>query len=494
MNQNKKERLRSLYKVDEVLQDECLIFFKDRLPHTLVTDSVREEIELLRNAILNEDACPAALTDRQLFLEQVACRIRTKATPSLRPVINATGTVLHTNLGRSLLGTEVMAHISETSCAYSTLEYDLNAGKRGLRHNHVEQLICKVTGAEAAMVVNNNAAATMLVLSAMAAGQEVIVSRGELVEIGGSFRIPDIMRLSGAVLREVGTTNKTHLHDYADAVRKSSPPCPSVPEDRHPYGGPGCEPLYFPGRPATAALMKVHTSNYRIHGFTEDVPLEELRKLGDCFSLPLIYDMGNGLLINLNDYQISEPAVPDAVRAGADIVLFSGDKLLGGPQAGIIIGKKPYIDRMKQHPLARVVRIDKMTLAALETVFFTYQDPERALKQIPTLQMLTCSKESLYAKAVRLRSSLSAETADRFHPEIEPCQDFVGGGSAPDARLDGYAVTLRSDTLSSDRLERLLRKSSVPIISHINQDKIWLHMRTVSDNETEKIAESISQL
>lgn len=537
---HKKERLRSLYKVDEVLQDECLVFFKNRLPHALIADSVREEIDLLRTAVLHEEGCPAALTDRQLFLEQVIRRIRAKSMPSLRPVINATGTVLHTNLGRSLLGKDAMEHVAKTACSYSTLEYDLKAGKRGSRHDHVERLICKVTGAEAAMVVNNNAAATMLVLSAMAAGGEVIVSRGELVEIGGSFRIPDIMSLSGAVLREVGTTNKTHLYDYINAIRQNGSPVPArfvgysvtrepsswtTPDgqsfcvrpdhedgciqDRFPLPPDACageqpvsgysdysyENNRFHGTyqsPRTAALMKVHTSNYRIHGFTEDVGLTELRKLGDQYHLPVIYDMGNGLLTDLKDYKIFEPTVPDAIKAGADIVLFSGDKLLGGPQAGIIIGKKAYIDRMKRHPLARVVRIDKMTLAALETLFFEYQDMEKAKERIPALQMLTCSKESLYAKAVRLHTCLTQSgLSDRFHVNIRPCQDFVGGGSAPDTLLEGYAVTLDSDAISTEQLERRLRENEVPIIVHVCQDQIWLHMRTVQEVEIEILSDGI---
>lgn len=465
LNMDKKERLRSLYKVDEVLQDECLVFFKEKLPYSLIADSVRKEIDLLRDDIMRKDGCPPALSDRQLFLDRVIRRIQTASTPSLRRVINATGTILHTNLGRSPLSKKAIEHVTDVSCSYSTLEYDLKTGRRGSRHDHVSDLICQATGAEAAMVVNNNAAATMLVLSSMADGREVVVSRGELVEIGGSFRIPDIMNLSGVTLKEVGTTNKTHLSDYIHAIDSE----------------------------CTAALMKVHTSNYRIIGFTEDVPLSGLRKLGDQFSLPVIYDMGNGLLTDLKEYGILEPTVSDAMRAGADVILFSGDKLLGGPQAGIIIGKKKYIEKMKRHPLARVVRIDKMTLAALEAVFFQYQDMERALQDIPALQMLTCTKEDLYEKALRLKSCLTSDNGT-LHIHIEVCEDFVGGGSAPDVRLEGWAVTLRSDLLTTKQIEYSLRKNQIPIISHISQDKIWLHMRTISDRDIEDMAESISKL
>lgn len=465
LNIDKKERLRSLYKVDEVLQDECLVFFKEKLPYSMIADSVRKEINLLREAILKEDDCPPALLDRPLFLDRVISRIQARSTPSLRPVINATGTVLHTNLGRSPLCKKAMEHVQEVSCSYSTLEYDLKSGRRGSRHDHVESLICQATGAEAAMVVNNNAAATMLVLSSMANGREVVVSRGELVEIGGSFRIPDIMSLSGVSLKEVGTTNKTHLSDYIQAIDSE----------------------------CTAALMKIHTSNYRIIGFTEDVPLSELRKLGDRYALPVIYDMGNGLLTDLKDHKIFEPDVREAMKAGADIMLFSGDKLLGGPQAGIIIGKKKYIQAMKRHPLARVVRIDKMTLAALEAVFFEYQDPDKVLENIPALRMLTCTREKLYKRALRLKENLMSD-AGTLHVNVEPCEDFVGGGSAPDVRLEGWAVTLYSDIRTTKQIEYALRKSQTPIISHISQDKVWLHMRTIFDQDMAAIAESIIKL
>ena len=457
---NKQEKLRSLYKVDEVLGEECLIFFKENLPYSLIVDSIREEINALRTAILQSDETPAALTDKSLFLKQVIARIQSKSVPSLRRVINATGTILHTNLGRSLLSPKVMQQVMDATCNYSTLEYNLKAGKRGSRHDHVESLICKATGAEDAMVVNNNASATMLVLSSMASGREVIVSRGELVEIGGSFRIPDIMSLSGASLKEVGTTNKTHAFDYINAID---------PE-------------------RTAALMKVHTSNYRIIGFTEDVELKELRKLGDEYHLPVIYDMGNGLLTDLKEYNILEPTIGEAMKAGADVMLFSGDKLLGGPQAGIIVGKKEYIEKMKRHPLARVVRIDKMTLAALEATFFEYQDIERAKKNIPTLRMLTFSKESLLEKARLLQSKIEIETT------IEPCEDFVGGGSAPDIRLDGYAITIHSNNFTTEQIERQLRKNNIPIICHITQDKIWLHLRTLLDEDFDVIAKCLQDM
>ncbi|KIR02285.1 L-seryl-tRNA(Sec) selenium transferase [Lachnospiraceae bacterium TWA4] len=434
-------------------------FFKENYPYGLIIDSIREEINSLRQQILNDEE-PLALTDKDLFLRHVTERILNKARPSLRKIVNATGIVLHTNLGRSPLSKQTLERVLEISNSYSTLEYNVKLGKRGSRHDHVESLICKITGAEAAMVVNNNAAATMLVLSAMAKDKEVIVSRGELVEIGGSFRIPDIMSLSGATLKEIGTTNKTHFNDYENAIDVEK----------------------------TAALMKVHTSNYRIIGFTEDVSLVELRKLGDNYHLPVIYDMGNGLLADLKDHHIFEPTILEAMNANPDVMLFSGDKLLGGPQAGIIIGKKTYIDQMKRHPLARVVRIDKMTLAALEATFFNYQDIERAKNHIPTLKMLTYSKEELLKRAQTLQELLPVNG----NSAIEPCEDFVGGGSAPDVKLEGYALTLHFDNLSTEKLERLFR--SHDIIVHVSSDKVWLHVRTLMDEDFKQIADVLTNI
>jgi L-seryl-tRNA(Ser) seleniumtransferase len=316
---DKKELLKQIPKIDEVLKDQRLFVFFGNTARDLIVESVREVIDAARERILcwKEGEPPELNLDR--MIEEIAGKIRYKRQKSLRRLINGTGTILHTNLGRARLSEETSRNVSEAAMNYSTLEYDLKRGTRGSRHDHIEKLIAKIVGTEGAMVVNNNASAVLLCLSALAKDKEVIVSRGELVEIGGSFRIPEIMELGGAHLREVGTTNKTKLDDYRNAIESEK----------------------------TAVLLKVHTSNYKIMGFTAEVDLSELTTLGREAGVPVVYDLGSGLMMDLRQYGIDEPTVPESVRSGADVVTFSGDKLLGGPQAGIIIGKKQYIDRMK---------------------------------------------------------------------------------------------------------------------------------------------------
>ena len=312
------------------------------------------------------------------------------------------------------------------------------------------------------MVVNNNAAATMLCLSAMARGKEVIVSRGELVEIGGSFRIPEIMEESGAILRDIGTTNKTKTSDYVNAYEEG----------------------------VTGALLKVHTSNYKIIGFTQETTVSELAELGKQWGLPVIYDLGSGLMNDLTDFGVDEPTVQSALQDGADVVLFSGDKLLGGPQGGVIIGKKEYIDKMKAHPLARAFRVDKMTLAAMEATFFEYLDMENAKKTVPVLQMITVSREELQNKADRLIEAIKAKT-DAFTLDSEPCKDQVGGGSAPTVRLNGIAVSIASEAVPAERLERLFRRAETPVIVRVAHDKVLLSVRTIKEEEIETAASAV---
>ncbi|MEG2451515.1 MAG: L-seryl-tRNA(Sec) selenium transferase [Clostridium sp.] len=469
----KQELLREIPKIDEVLQDERLFFFMGEMPRPVIVDSVREVIDRMRNSIL--DGSRTELRSKELLMEEIISVIADKKKRSLRRVINATGIVLHTNLGRSNLSETACANVLEAAGSYSNLEYDIKEGTRGSRHSHVEKIITKITGAEAAMVVNNNAAATMLCLSAMAKGKEVIVSRGELVEIGGSFRIPDIMEESGAHLVEVGTTNKTKTSDYRNAFHEG----------------------------ATGALMKVHTSNYRIVGFTQEVSVKEMVELGEKLHLPVIYDMGSGLMVDLTDCGVDEPTVLDALKAGADIVLFSGDKLLGGPQGGIIIGKKQYVDQMKAHPLARALRVDKMTLAALEATFFEYLDLERAKRTIPVLKMITSTAEEQKIKAEYLLKQLedmqnmknSQERLSKsdLNFDIEACKEQVGGGSAPTVFLDGYAVTMQSETIQTERLERLLRKAEIPVIARVSHDKVYLDVRTIEEDEFELVVKAIAE-
>ena len=427
----------------------------------MIVESVREVIAEERAKILNGSGSAPAF-DEEAFFQAITERISQKKRPSLINVVNATGVVLHTNLGRAGLSPSACANVMKIAKGYSTLEYNVKKGARGSRHSHVESLICKITGAEAAMVVNNNAAATMLCLSAMAEDKEVIVSRGELVEIGGSFRIPDIMARSGAKLVEVGTTNKTKIADYKHAITEE-----------------------------TAAIMKVHTSNYRIVGFTAEADLAELTALGKESGLPVIYDMGSGLLVDLSSYGIKEPTVGESLKTGIDVILFSGDKLMGGPQAGIIAGKKSLINQMKNHPLARVVRIDKMTLAALESTCRTYLDQEKALKEIPALRMLSEDIQSMRSRGEQLKALL--DDSMFFKCRVVEAAEQVGGGSAPTTELKGIAVK-RETEIPAEKIERLLRKNNIPIIARIIRDAVYFDMRTVADEELPIIAEAMAAI
>lgn len=459
--ENKQNLLRGIPKIDELLLDEQLIFFMETTPRAVVVDAAREIIDGLRKEILTEER--SSIPGKNELVSEIVNRINGKKKHNLRTLVNATGVVLHTNLGRSNLCKTAVESVMAVADSYSNLEYDVKKGARGSRHDHVEKIITEITGAEAAMVVNNNAAATMICLSALAYGKEVITSRGELVEIGGSFRIPDIMEQSGAHLKEVGTTNKTKPSDYRDA--------------------------YDPEK--TGAFMKVHTSNYRILGFTQEVTLKEMVALGKEYALPVIYDMGSGLMTDLSKFGVDEPTVIDALKDGADVVLFSGDKLLGGPQGGVLIGKKEYIDKMKKHPLARAFRVDKMTLAAMEATFFEYLDMESAKKTIPTLQMITLSEDELIQKANALIEVIQAKTSD-FGLSIEPCSDQIGGGSAPTVKLHGQAVTVASEKISAERLERLMRKANVPVIVRIAHDQVLFSVRTIFEDEFELVADALA--
>ena len=459
---NRQMVLREIPKIDELLMDEQLIFFMETTPRAVVVDAAREVIEEIR-----KDALAGTRTEvpkREAIVEEICRRITGKKKKNLKRLINGTGVVLHTNLGRARLCRGAVESVLSVADSYSNLEYDVKKGARGSRHDHVEQIIRRITGAEAAMVVNNNAAATMLCLSAMAYGKEVIVSRGELVEIGGSFRIPEIMEQSGAHLKEVGTTNKTKPSDYERAWNPET----------------------------TGALMKVHTSNYRILGFTQEVTLQEMAALGKKMGLPVIYDMGSGLMADLSRYGVDEPTVTDALKDGADVVLFSGDKLLGGPQGGIIIGKKEYVDRMKQHPLARAFRVDKMTIAAMEATFFEYLDMEDAVKNIPVLRMIAEGRKTLEKKAEAL-AKLLASMAPGADIHVEDCYDQVGGGSAPTVRLKGTAVSVALPGTTAEKLERLLRKAEVPVIARVAHDRTLLSVRTIEESEFACVAEAFCQ-
>ena len=451
--------LRSLPKVDDILRQPAVAALE--LPQSIVTDLVREHIDCLRRQVLEGDL--QVLPSIEGLCGEICAAAKAAAKPSLRPVINATGITLHTNLGRACLSEKAVEAAAAAARRYSTLEYDLESGQRGSRYSHVEKLLCRITGAEAAMVVNNNAAAVLLILSALGKGGEVITSRGELVEIGGSFRIPEIMEQCGCSLREVGATNKTHLRDYERAI---------------------CE--------ETRALLKVHTSNFRIMGFTESVSLQELVELGKQTDLPVIEDLGSGCFFDLEKLGIhDEPTVMNSVKAGVDIISFSGDKLLGGPQAGIILCKEKWIKTLKSHPLTRAMRVDKMTLAALEATLDTYLDPKRAEQEIPTLRMLAADPALLRLRAESLCEKL---TALGVTCEVVPEQDQVGGGSVPTQLLPTWAVAVDPQHTTVDGLENRLRKQAeTPIIGRIVRDRYLLDTRTLWEEDFDYIAKAVKE-
>lgn len=481
---NKNDLLRGIPKVDEVLSQEPLFVLSEAYGQAVVKDAARTVIEEIRSAILRlEGEVPEEEFAKMMnamsvsaVANAVAGRLASDEENNLHPVINATGTILHTNLGRSPLAKDAVENVKAVSLGYSNLEYNVEEGKRGSRHDIVGELIAELTGAEDAMVVNNNAAATMIVLAALGAGKEIPVSRGELVEIGGAFRIPDIMEQSGAFLQEVGCTNKTKISDYEKAIVTADEA--EELNDRETARG-----LI---RYETGALMKVHKSNYDLCGFTEEATLEELVALGKKHGLPVVYDMGNGLMLDMSEYGLNEPNVPASLATGVDVILFSGDKLLGGPQAGIIAGKKKYIKAMKKHPLARAMRVDKMTFAALEATLKKYRDEKVALRDIPILNMISASKDDMLAKAERLAAALTAANPD-LDIDIVPVEDQIGGGSAPMVRLPGYAVAVAMAGRSAKSLERQLRKLDVPVVARIQNDQLLLCVRTIFDDEFELI-------
>jgi L-seryl-tRNA(Ser) seleniumtransferase len=455
--------LRQLPKVDALLEREDLTALLAAVPRALVLDAVRETLDETRAAILagrDANVSPDAIAADAILSAHARNR------RSLRRVINATGIVVHTNLGRSPLAESAVDAVADVARGYSTLEYDVDSGERGSRHAHVEQLICRLTGAEAAMAVNNNAAAVMLALAGLARGKEAIVSRGQLVEIGGSFRVPDVMAESGATMVEVGTTNKTHLADYERALT-----------------------------PRTGLLLKVHTSNYRVVGFTEDVALSDLVALGAREGVAVMEDQGSGVLVDLRQWGLPyEPTVAESVAAGADVVTCSGDKLLGGPQAGILAGKYHVIAALKKQPLARAVRLDKMTLAGLEATLRLYLDPERARREIPTLRMLSTPKAELAEKAARLAARIAETCGDAYLTGTHDDVSRAGGGALPMADIPTVCVAVSPQRLSVTELERRLRLGEPHIIARIAEDRLLLDPRTLMPGEDDEVVSALSRI
>lgn len=459
----KKELYRNIPKIDDLLiQDSIKKAIEDHSRNLVlnvcrdVLDRIRKEIAALEGD--SYDLSMATITSRILKL------VEAKSAYLLRRVINGTGVVIHTNLGRSSIAPELSEHLVDVATRYSTLEFDINNGKRGSRYSHVEGLICELTGAEAAMVVNNNAAAVMLVLSTLARDKEVVVSRGQLVEIGGSFRIPEVMKLSGAKLVEVGATNKTHLSDYSRAITEE-----------------------------TALLLKVHTSNFKVLGFTQEVPSKDLCQLAHGLDIPVYDDLGSGSLIDLSKYGfMKEPTVQECIADGIDVVTFSGDKLLGGPQAGIIVGKRAYIERMKKNQLTRALRVDKMTLAVLEGTLKYYRDEVKALEHIPTLKMLTKTYQNISEEAAVFTSALGILDHVSYH--LEDDYSEVGGGSLPLEKLLTRVFCFKHNTLKAQQIVDRLRGFRIPIIGRIKDDEVLFDFRTIAIEEHDVVIEAIKAL
>ena len=447
--------LRTLPAVDRVLREEPMLHLAQQLPQETLSHAVQELITSLRQEILEtgEKISPERLNPAAIAAA-AAKKCRLLLQPSLRKVINATGTLLHTNLGRAPLSPQSLRAINDVAAGYSNLEFELDSGCRGERFSHVESLLTQLTGAEAALVVNNNSGAVLLALTALGKGREAIVSRGELVEIGGAFRIPEVMEAGGVILREVGSSNRTHLHDYQRAINEN-----------------------------TSILLKVHTSNYRIVGFTTEVSARELLPLAREHDLILMEDLGSGLLLDLSRYGLErEPTVPEVVKAGVDVITFSGDKLLGGPQAGLIVGRADLIKKIRKHPLARALRIDKLTLAALESTLRLYLKPEQVLQELPVLKMFSAASEQQKQRCQSLYERLEAES---LAAEITLVEDIsrVGGGAMPLTELSDWAVEINPLQKSTADLAKQLRTFSPAVVTRVQNDRLLVNLRAVFAEE-----------
>ncbi len=446
---------RALPSVDELMQNHTLRGYERRVGRAVVLDAVRASLDAARAQIrAGQDAPMPAL-----LIDAITERIDESVRPTLRKVINATGVILHTNLGRAPLSEEAIAAVRDAAASYANLEYDLKAGERGSRYVHAEELVKRLTGAEAALVVNNNAAAVMFILRTFADDKQVIVSRGQLVEIGGGFRVPDVLAQSGAKMVEVGTTNRTRAADFADAINEE-----------------------------TGVLLRVHPSNFRVIGFTEDVSLEEMSALGRKHNLPVVDDLGSGALLETSVYGLAhEPMPQESLQAGADLVAFSGDKLLGGPQAGIIVGKKEYIAKMKKHPLARALRVDKLTYAALQATLLHYLKDE-AIQKIPVWRMIAAKPDALEARA-----QVWADRWNKFGMSavIMDAESTVGGGSLPGETLPTRVVALQ--VASADGFVAHLRGNQTPILARIREGQVLIDPRTVQPHDEPELMDGVER-
>lgn len=461
------EQLRTLPSVDEALRAGEIKELLDVYPRELVLESVREVLNRVRDKLLSGNGTEGEKTREGYIAEMAGDVLRSLALrlrPNLRRVINGTGVVLHTNLGRAVLPAGAIEAVHMAASGYCNIELNLSGGKRGSRYAVVEDLLHSLTGAEACLVVNNNAAAVLLALGTLAKGREVIVSRGQLVEIGGSFRIPEVMAQSGAILVEVGATNKTHPDDYRRAVTAN-----------------------------TALLLHVHVSNYRIVGFTRETTVEEMVQIGREKNLPVMSDLGSGFLVDLARFGLPpEPTVQQVLAAGADVVTFSGDKLLGGPQAGIIVGRRDYIDEMKKNPLTRAVRIDKMTIAGLEATLREYLDPEAVVKNVPTLRMLSANFNNLQKRAEELLILLQDAAGNKAMVTLEEGDSAVGGGAMPTAQLPGGMVGIHPLGMSVSQLASRLREGEPAVIGRLQEDRLLIDVRTIQKGEDMMLAGALA--
>lgn len=452
--------LRGLPQIQKLMETEGAARLCGRFPRRIVIQVVRERLTGLRRAIL--DGLEQPFSDDALFAE-VEVELLARERGRLRRVVNATGIVIHTNLGRAPLADEALRAVHEAGVSYSNLEFDLESGERGSRYSQTEMLLKELTGAEAALVVNNNAAAVLLALSALAQGGEVVISRGELVEIGGGFRVPDVIRQGGATLVEVGSTNKTRLSDYEAAITEQ-----------------------------TRLLLKVHPSNYRMTGFVGSVSVKDLAELAHARGLLMMEDTGSGALVDLARYRLpAEPVIADSVRAGADVVSFSGDKLLSGPQAGILVGPIGPISRMKEHPLLRALRIDKLSLAALEATLRLYQDEARVRDALPVLRMMTQDLSTLEKRAKRLARDLSA--LPPLEATVIDGVGYTGGGALPGSGLPSKLVTVQARGIKPVALAAQLRKHDPPVIGRLTDGVLALDVRTVRDEEFADIVQAFGR-
>lgn len=469
----KRELLRKLPKVDYLLQHSSLEDYGRKTDYFTFSESVKEGINFFREKILNDEIDKLELdfennkmNFEEIIVEKIAKKIKEilkeKSLYSLRKVINGTGTIIHTNMGRSILPKEIGEHIFQTAFSYNNLEYNLETGKRGSRNEHLEKLICEVTGAEGALVVNNNAAAVVLCINEFARGKEIVVSRGELIEIGGSFRIPEIMKFAGAELAECGTTNKTYIEDYENTVNEN-----------------------------TAMLLKVHTSNYKIEGFTNSPSREEISALGREKKIISMEDMGSGVLIDFSKYGISkETTVQEVLKSGIDLITFSGDKLLGGCQAGIILGKKELIERLKKNQYLRTVRVDKITIAVLESLFRIYRDEREAVKKIPTLRYITENISQVRERAEHLSKILSEKNISH---KIIKTEVSIGGGSMPGEIIESYGIEFDFG-ISTNEIEKNFRKSNPAVIGRIEKNKFILDMKTIENEDIITVGETAERV